>query len=72
MSWFAEIKRRNWKCIIGYDMVLEYKQFLFRSWYNSLTDAERVKYEEYKLEQRKREDLRIKKMERGLAMSFAM
>lgn len=72
MAWFAEMKRRNWRYIIGYDMILEYRRFLFRSWYNSLTDAKRVKYEEYRLEQRKREDLRIKKMERELAMSFTM
>lgn len=72
MAWFAEVKRRNWKYIIGYDMVLEYKQFLFESWYNSLTGAERVKYEEYKSEQERQKGLRIKKMERDLVMSFVM
>lgn len=72
MAWFAEVKRRKWKYIIGYDMVLEYKQFLFKSWYNSLTDVERVKYKEYKSEQERQENLRIKKMERDLVMFFAM
>lgn len=72
MTWFAEMKRRRWKYIIGSDMITEYKQFLFKSWYDSLTDSERAKYEEYKLKQRKQEDLRIKKMERDLVMSFAV
>ena len=58
MAWYAELKRRKWYCINGVDMIHTYKQKLYDDWYNSLTDKQKQRLEEYrkaKAEKRKRE-----------------
>lgn len=58
MAWYAELKRRNWYCINGIDMIRIYKQKLYDDWYNSLTDEQKQRLEEYrkaKEEKRKRD-----------------
>ena len=48
MAWYAELKRRRWYCIIGIDMIRLYKKKLYDDWYNSLTDEEKQRLEEYR------------------------
>lgn len=58
MSWFAELKRRNWYCINGVDMIQIYRKKLYDDWYNSLTCEQKQRLEEYrkeKAEKRKHE-----------------
>lgn len=58
MAWYAELKRRKWYCINGIDMVQIYRKKLYDNWYNSLTDEQKQRLEEYKkveAEKRKRE-----------------
>lgn len=58
MAWYAELKRRKWHCINGIDMIRLYKQKLYDDWYNSLTDEQKQRLEEYRkeeAEQRKRD-----------------
>ena len=50
MAWYAELKRRKWYCINGIDMILLYKQKLYDDWYNSLTDEQKQRLEEYRKE----------------------
>lgn len=58
MAWLAELKRRKWYCINGIDMIRIYRKKLYDEWYNSLTNEEKQKLEEYrkvKAEKRKRD-----------------
>ena len=58
MAWYAELKRRKWYCINGIDMIQLYKQKLYDDWYNSMTDEEKQRLDEYrkeKAEKRKRD-----------------
>lgn len=58
MAWYAELKRRKWYCINGINMIHEYKKKLYDDWYNSLTDEQKQRLEEYrkaKAEKRKHE-----------------
>ena len=48
MAWYAELKRRKWYCINGIDMIRFYKQKLYDDWYNSLTEEQKQRLEEYK------------------------
>lgn len=50
MAWYAELKRRKWYCIDGIDMIHLYKRKLYDDWYNSLTDEEKQRLEEYRKE----------------------
>lgn len=48
MAWYAELKRRKWYCVNGIDMIRLYKQKLYDDWYNSLTDEQKQRLEEYR------------------------
>ncbi len=48
MAWYAELKRRKWYCINGIDMIHAYKRKLYDDWYNSLTDEQKQRLEEYR------------------------
>lgn len=48
MAWYAELKRRKWYCINGIDMIQIYSQKLYDDWYNSLTDEQKQRLEEYR------------------------
>lgn len=48
MAWFAELKRRKWYCINGIDMIQIYRKKLYDDWYNSLTDDQKQRLEEYR------------------------
>lgn len=50
MAWRAELKRRKWYCINGVDMISIYKQKLYDDWYNSLTDEQKQRLDEYRKE----------------------
>lgn len=51
MAWYAELKRRKWYCINGVDMIRLYRKKLYDDWYNSLTDDQKQRLEEYRKEQ---------------------
>ena len=58
MAWYAELKRRKWYCINGVDMIQVYSKKIYDDWYNSLTDKQKQRLEEYrkeKAEKRKRD-----------------
>lgn len=48
MAWYAELKRRKWYCINGVDMIQIYRKKLYDDWYNSLTDEQKQRLEEYR------------------------
>lgn len=58
MAYYAELKRRCWYCICGFNMINEYKKLLYNEWYNSLTEEQKIRLEENKKhreEERQRE-----------------
>lgn len=70
MAWYAELKRRKWYCINGIDMIQLYRKKLYDDWYNSLTDEQKQRLEEYrkaKAEKNRREAKEA--MQRLLMMS---
>lgn len=46
MAWYAELRRRDWYCIMGMDMVYEYRRECYENWYASLTDDQRQELKE--------------------------
>ena len=48
MAWYAELQRRKWYCINGIDMIQIYRKKLYDDWYNSLTDEQKKRLEEYR------------------------
>lgn len=64
MAFYAEMKRRNWYCVCGVDMIAEYRHFLYNEWYNSLTEEQKVKLEENK---KRREEQRQRELNTALA-----
>ncbi len=48
MAWYAELKRLNWYCINGVNMIQFYKKKLYDDWYNSLTEEQKQQLEEYR------------------------
>ena len=70
MAWYAELKRKKWYCINGIDMIQLYRKKLYDDWYNSLTDEQKQRLEEYrkaKAEKNRREAKEA--MQRLLMMS---
>lgn len=70
MAWYAELKRRKWHCINGIDMIQLYRKKIYDDWYNSLTDEQKQRMEEYrkaKAEKNRREAREA--MQRLLMMS---
>lgn len=70
MAWYAELKRKKWYCINGIDMIQIYRKKLYDDWYNSLTDEQKQRLEEYrkaKAEKNRREAKEA--MQRLLMMS---
>lgn len=51
MAWYAELKRRKWYCINGINMIQIYRKKLYDNWYNSLTDEQKQRLEEYEKEE---------------------
>lgn len=50
MTWYAELKCRKWYCINVVDMIQIYRKKLYDDWYNSLTDEQKQRLEEYRKE----------------------
>lgn len=46
MAWYAELCRIKWHCINGTNMILEYKKYLFDTWYDSLTEEQKQQLKE--------------------------
>ena len=55
MAWRAELIRRRWYCINGFDMITWYSNFLYDEWWNSLSEEQRQKIENYRRNKRERE-----------------
>lgn len=64
MAFYAEMKRRNWYCICGIDMITEYRRFLYNEWYNSLTEDQKAILEENR---KRREEQRQRELNTALA-----
>lgn len=64
MAWFAELKRRHWYCINQWDAISWYREYLYDTWYASLTDEQKAKLEEQK---RIDEEKRKRKFETNIA-----
>ena len=56
MAWYAELKRRKWYCIRAVDMIRVYKKHLYDEWYNSLTEEEKLRLEEYRKKEKERKE----------------
>lgn len=64
MAYFAEFLRRHWYCICGFNMINEYKRFLYEEWYNSLTEEQKIRLEENR---KRREEKREKELNTEIA-----
>lgn len=70
MAWYAELKRRKWHCINGIDMIQLYRKKIYDDWYNSLTDEQKQRIEEYRKAKAEKNRRKAKKaMQRLLMMS---
>lgn len=47
MSWYAECKRRHWYCILEWDAISWYSNYLYNQWYASLTKEQKEKLKQY-------------------------
>jgi hypothetical protein len=56
MAWYAELKRRRWYCIKSVDMIHFYKKYLYDEWYNSLTEEQKLRLEEYRKKEKERKE----------------
>ena len=52
MVWYAELKRRQWHCINGFDAISLYIKYLNETWWNSLTEEQKQHY--YELKEKKK------------------
>lgn len=55
MAWHAELKRKQWYCINGIDIIHWYRKRLYDDWYASLTSEERQELQRRKEEKKERE-----------------
>ena len=69
MAFYAEMKRRHWYCVNGWNAILWYSDYLYDEWWNSLTDEQRERILERR---RKRKEQRAKEAEAALARLLAM
>lgn len=70
MAWYAELKRRKWYCINGVDMIQIYRKKLYDDWYNSLTDEQKQRLEEYRKEKAEKEKRDVEMALARLGMMF--
>lgn len=56
MAWRAELKRRRWYCINGFNMVGWYSDFLYDEWWNSLTQEQQQRVIERRKQRRLQEE----------------
>lgn len=70
MAWYAELKRKKWYCINGIDMIQLYRKKLYDDWYNSLTDEQKQRIEEYRKAKAEKNRREVREaMQRLLMMS---
>ena len=55
MAWYAELKRRQWYCIHGFNAISLYINYLNEVWWNSLTEDQKQHYHELKEKKRIRD-----------------
>lgn len=55
MAWYAELKRRQWYCIHGFNAISLYINYLNETWWNSLTEEQKQHYHELKEKKRTRD-----------------
>lgn len=60
MAWYAELKRRKWYCIVGINMRMLYKKKRYDDWYNSLTEEQKQRLEEYRKKEAEKADKEFK------------
>ena len=73
MAWRAELKRRKWYCINGFNMVDWYSDFLYDEWWNSLTEEQQQRIIQRRKERKERESREARNsLMRLLYMSTAL
>ena len=74
MAWYAELKRKHWYCINQWDAIAWYREYLYNTWYSSLTGEQKEKLAETKrLEKEKRDkELQESFMRLGIMMSTVL
>lgn len=72
MAWYAELKRRHWYCINGFDVIRWYKRVLYDEWWNSLSEEDKVKVEEARRKRKEDVDRQAKACLKRLCMMSAM
>ena len=45
MAFYAELKRRQWFCVKGFNQIREYRTYLYDVWWDSLTEDEKKEVE---------------------------
>ena len=73
MAFYAEMKRRNWYCICGTNMISWYSNFLYDEWWNSLTEEQRERIIQRRKARREKADRECREvMQRLLVLSAAV
>lgn len=55
MAWYAELKRREWYCINGQNMIRWYRCYLYDLWWSSLTDEQKAIVEENRRKEKEKD-----------------
>ena len=71
MAFFAELKRRKWYCVNQFNAIRWYRKYLYDEWYNSLTDEQKQKLEEYRRKKKEKEEREAKEAIQRLAYMTA-
>ena len=72
MAWYAELKRRKWYCINGIDMIQIYRKKIYDDWYNSLTEEQKQRLDEYRKEKAEKSRREAREAMQRLLMMFGM
>lgn len=71
MSWYAECKRRHWYCILEWDAISWYSNYLYDQWYASLTKEQKEKLKQYKEQKKKKDQQELNALFQRLGLMFA-
>ena len=62
MAWRAELLRRRWYCINGFDMISWHSKYLYDEWWNSLSQEQKERIEQRRKDKREREARECKEL----------
>lgn len=66
MAFYAEMRRRNWYCVNQRNLIIWYSDLLYDEWYNSLTDEQKQRLKEIKMDREAKREAELNNALMGL------